>query len=1053
MFGGASSFPRLGFAVLLTMISATALAAPVSEQIIVDQFGWRAGAPRKVAIFADPISGQNSAVAYTPASTFQLKRVSDGITVFTGNVTSWRTGTTQTQSGDKVWYGDFSSYTTPGDYYILDATNNLQSYNFRLDDAIYVGVLKASARTYYYQRCGTAITSTYGGNWNHPICHTGTGQDLAALQWLNGAPTGSARNVSGGWHDAGDMNKYVSFTGSVMWNLMTACEWNSAAFPDNWGIPESGNGVPDMLDEIKYELDWLLRMQTANGSVCNRVGVTQYTSSSPPNTETIARYYTQPTSWATATAAAHLAHGARLFSAYGSQYPGYSSTLQTAATNAWNWLNSNPNMTPSSGVDGGGEGGSNGGLAAAGGNSDAAADRCLRVLAAAELYKTTANTTYRTYFDTWVKDASTGSSNPLVNNWFDPSGGTDLNRACFVYATTTGATQALVDEIKADLASTLNTYLGYYTNLDDAYRGFMWDGHNTWGSNSIKSEWANLFMAGVKLNVNAGNNAAYTEAAEEYLHYFHGRNPLSWVYLSNMGSKGANVGADKTVLEIYHGWFADGTSLYDGAASTYGPAPGYLAGGPNQFYSGTVAPPDNEPMMKAYRDWNTGWPDNSWEVTEPAIYYQAAYTLLLSHFTPAPPAVVAAPSFSPSPGTYTSAQSVTISTTTSGASIRYTTDGSTPTSTTGTLYSTPVSISVTTTLKAIAYKSGMIDSSVTTGVYTISAGLPSGWSTADIGGPTPTGSASESSGTFTVRGGGADIWGTSDQFRYAYKDITGDTTLVARVDTVQNTNAWAKAGVMIRDGTAANAKNAAVFVTPSNGVTFQRRTSTGGSSTSTTTAGITAPRWVRLVRSGNSFTASYSSNGTSWTAIGSAVTITMGSTPKAGLAVTSHAQGTLNTSTFSNVSVTGGGAPSYNIYVDALATDWANWSWSATVNLANTSPVHGGTNSISTTFTAGWAALSLRKGTAQSTSGFTSVKFWVHGGTGSNKSLQFYSQTADDTGSSPTVPFTATINTWTEITIPLSSLGNPTTIKRINFQEAAGAAQSVIYFDDIRLAP
>ena len=102
---------------------------------------------------------------------------------------------------------------------------------------------------------------------------------------------------------------------------------------------------------------------------------------------------------------------------------------------------------------------------------------------------------------------------------------------------------------------------------------------------------------------------------------------------------------------------------------------------------------------------------------------------------------------------------------------------------------------------------------------------------------------------------------------------------------------------------------------------------------------------------------------------------------------------------------------------------------------------------------AGWAALSLRKGTAQSTSGYTSVKFWVHGGTGSNKSLQFYSQTADDSGSSPAVPFIATINTWTEITIPLSSLGNPATIKRINFQEAAGAAQSVIYFDDVRLAP
>ena len=66
------------------------------------------------------------------------------------------------------------------------------------------------------------------------------------------------------------------------------------------------------------------------------------------------------------------------------------------------------------------------------------------------------------------------------------------------------------------------------------------------------------------------------------------------------------------------------------ANSTYGPAPGFLVGGPNQFYSGTITPPKGEPFMKAYRDWNTAWPDSSWEVTENAIYYQAAYTLLAS---------------------------------------------------------------------------------------------------------------------------------------------------------------------------------------------------------------------------------------------------------------------------------------------------------------------------------------------------------------------------------------------------------------------------------------
>lgn len=111
-----------------------------------------------------------------------------------------------------------------------------------------------------------------------------------------------------------------------------------------------------------------------------------------------------------------------------------------------------------------------------------------------------------------------------------------------------------------------------------------------------------------------------------------------------------------------------------------------------------------------------------------------------------------------------------------------------------------------------------------------------------------------------------------------------------------------------------------------------------------------------------------------------------------------------------------------------------------------------GTKSISTTFTGAWAALSLHKSTTQSTSGYTSMKFWVHGGS-SNKNLNFYIQSADGAANSASVAFTATANTWNEITVPLSSLGSPTTIQRIHFQDASGAAQSAIYFDDVRLAP
>jgi hypothetical protein len=121
-----------------------------------------------------------------------------------------------------------------------------------------------------------------------------------------------------------------------------------------------------------------------------------------------------------------------------------------------------------------------------------------------------------------------------------------------------------------------------------------------------------------------------------------------------------------------------------------------------------------------------------------------------------------------------------------------------------------------------------------------------------------------------------------------YQPAAGNCEIRARVVSVQNTDPWAKAGVMLRESTAAGAVNAAVFVTPGNGVTFQIRLSTGGTTTSTTVAG-SAPKWVRLARaSTNSFGGYYSSDGTSWTQISTNTSITMSNTVLAGLAVTAH---------------------------------------------------------------------------------------------------------------------------------------------------------------------
>ena len=123
--------------------------------------------------------------------------------------------------------------------------------------------------------------------------------------------------------------------------------------------------------------------------------------------------------------------------------------------------------------------------------------------------------------------------------------------------------------------------------------------------------------------------------------------------------------------------------------------------------------------------------------------------------------------------------------------------------------------------------------------------LPSPWQSQDIGGAVSQSSAIYNNGVFTVSGGGADIQGTADAFRFAYLPITGDCTLIARVASVQNANAWSKAGVMIRESLNANAANAFIAVTPGNGVTWQYRSSTGGGTTYNNTGGLNAPYWIK----------------------------------------------------------------------------------------------------------------------------------------------------------------------------------------------------------------
>ncbi len=193
----------------------------------------------------------------------------------------------------------------------------------------------------------------------------------------------------------------------------------------------------------------------------------------------------------------------------------------------------------------------------------------------------------------------------------------------------------------------------------------------------------------------------------------------------------------------------------------------------------------------------------------------------------------------------------------------------------------------------------------TTGTLQASAGayvVSAPWVSADVGSVNATGSAYDSAGVFTVNSQTNDIWGTADSFHYVYRTMGGDGMMLARVSAQENTNAWAKAGVMIRNSTAAGDVYAMMSLTPGNGANFQYRNALNGSSSNATTSGPVAPYWVKLVRRGSTFTGYYSANGSTWTQQGS-VTLAMGANVLVGLAADSMNTGEMNTTTFDNVSM------------------------------------------------------------------------------------------------------------------------------------------------------
>ncbi len=618
LFMGGTNTPTVPSKVCVDNFLLQEIVMDTSERVIpylmVDQFGYR---PKdtKVAVLVDPQTGFNAEDSYEPSGMIEVRSVADDSVVFSGEITLWNNGQVQTNSGDKGWWFDFSSVTALGSYYLIDSENDVRSYTFEIAEDVYKDVLDAALKTFYYNRANIAKEEPYADpRWTDGESYLGKGQDTEVHFVEDKTNEALVKDLSGGWFDAGDPNKYVTFAMAPVHVLLTAYEQNPQSFDDNLNIPESGNGIPDILDEVIWELDWLKKMQVEDGGVIIKMGDIDYSAPSPFSADTGARFYGPVCSSSSIAAASMFAHAALVLREF-SELGDYANDLQARALRAYAWYKSNPKRDDCD----------NGEIKAGDADDSVIAQEGNKVVAAVYLLALTGDEKYNQDFE-GAYQVARPFNDGAEPRWsvYDPEEGDAL----LYYTRLEQAKPKLVNNIlTAKLAEGLSVADDLYTFDDkDLYRAFMRDESYHWGSNYPRANYGNTNLDMLHYNLGTAPGK-YQERAQGMLNYFHGVNPFNMVYLSNMYELGAEYSAN----EIYHGWFNDGTEWDNALTSKRGPAPGYVPGGPNQFYSGQSTPPLGEPAQKAYQDWNSS-EQASWEITEPAIYYQAAYVRLVANF-------------------------------------------------------------------------------------------------------------------------------------------------------------------------------------------------------------------------------------------------------------------------------------------------------------------------------------------------------------------------------------------------------------------------------------
>ncbi|MDO5561147.1 MAG: glycoside hydrolase family 9 protein, partial [Oscillospiraceae bacterium] len=525
----------------------------VEQDILTNQIGYLPN-EKKTAVFR----GSN------PGTKFTVVNADTNEEVLTGDITDQKSNSLADETD---WTGDFSQLKKEGTYYIKTDSGK-QSLSFMIGNDVYNDLLEDSVRMLYLQRCGCDINDADAG---HKACHT----TMATVYGTN-----DKIDVTGGWHDAGDYGRYIVPAAKTVADLMLAYQKNPKIFTDDTNIPESGNGVPDILDEARFELEWMFKMQNkSNGGVYHKVSCANFPGMVMPEKETDELIVTPVSTTATADFAASMAMAYEWYKNIDQQF---AEKCLNAAESAWSYLEQNPNLSIISPEE------------IVTGEYGDTTDKDERYWAAAQLYRATGDDKYKQAFNNLV--------NTKVYTGMDWSTVGDYGSIAYLTMDESKIESTVYDRIKTGLLK--ETSALYSTSEASAY-GTAISKFN-WGSNMTIANSGALMYVADELD----DTKDYAGAANEQLNYLLGKNACGRSFVTGYGSVYPEHPHHRPSMNLSHAVI------------------GMLVGGVNSALEDSAAKAYcfDSPAAKCYVD-----NDQSYSTNEITIYWNSPLVYLLAN--------------------------------------------------------------------------------------------------------------------------------------------------------------------------------------------------------------------------------------------------------------------------------------------------------------------------------------------------------------------------------------------------------------------------------------